>query len=97
MSEIQFPDQEAAQLALLMEREIDKRVALAVFRLLDISGTTPMGNSNIKTLEYAIDCGNMIGARNMMVNLIVQTVIQDGSLMNEVRRKIAEHLNKPMY
>lgn len=97
MSEVQLPDQETAQIALLMEREIDKRVALAVFRLLDISGTSPMGISNIKVLENAFDRGDMSSARNIMVSMLVQTMMLDGSLMNEVRRKIAEHLHKSMY
>lgn len=93
MSDPVFPDQETATLALMMEREVDKRVLVAIYRALDpypIGGT----NGGVHELERKFDSGDRQGVKNMMINLFVTVMLSDGSLMHQIRSKLGEHLQK---
>lgn len=93
MTDPVFPDQEHATLNLMMHREVDKRVLVAVYRALDpypIGGT----NGGVHELERKFDHGDMQGVKNMMIALFVQVLMSDGSMMHQIRSKLSEHLNK---
>jgi len=89
-----LPDQETARVALLMDQEVDKRVLVALYRALNpyaIGGT----NGAIHELERKFDSGDRQGIKNMMISLFVTVVMTDGSMMHQIRSKLAEQLNKP--
>ena len=83
--------QDTATLNLLMNREVDKRVALALHRAL----IPTTGHWREQELEKAYDTNNQQAILNLMRGLIVETVLSDGALMNTIRRKLAEQLNPP--
>lgn len=88
-----LPDQDNATLNLMMHREVDKRVLVAVYRALDpyaIGGT----NGAIHELERKFDNGDMQGVKSMMIALFVQVLMADGSMMHQIRSKLSEHLNR---
>lgn len=88
-----LPDQENATLNLMMNREVDKRVLIAVYRALDpyaIGGT----NGSIRELERKFDNGDMQGVKSMMIALFVEVLMADGSMMHQIRSKLSEHLNR---
>ena len=93
MSDPTLPDQETATLALMMEREVDKRVLVALYRALDpyaIGGT----NAGVQELQRKFDAGDHQGVKNMMLNLFITVLMSDGSLMHQIRSKLSEHLQK---
>lgn len=93
MSDPVFPDQETATLALMMDREVDKRVLVALYRALDpyaIGGT----NAGVQELQRKFDAGDHHGVKNMMISLFVTVLMSDGSLMHQIRSKLSEHLQK---
>lgn len=93
MSDPVFPDQDTATLALMMDREVDKRVLVAIYRALDpyaIGGT----NAGVHELERKFDAGDHQGVKNMMISLFVTVLMSDGSLMHQIRSKLSEHLQK---
>lgn len=88
-----LPDQENATLNLMMHREVDKRVLVAVYRALDpypIGGTS----GGVHELERKFDSGDHMGVKSMMIALFVQVLMTDGSMMHQIRSKLSEHLNR---
>lgn len=95
-------DQEAANLALMLDQEIDKRVAHALCRLLDPSNLT----GGYAVVSAGFDSFNSHSVKTALAAVISKAVVNNGTLVNElmtdgglmhtVRTKIAEHLNKRM-
>ena len=94
MTEQTLPDQDTATLALMMEREVDKRVALALMRMLDPTSNEFMLDMNMKMAEQTMDAGTREDVQRMMAGLLVNVLLNDGSLMHNIRSKLAESLNK---
>ena len=82
--------QDTATLALMMEREVDKRVAIALNRML--SGVSNSWRE--EEIERAYNSMNPGQIQNVMRALFIETVMSDGSLMHQIRSKLAEQLNK---
>ena len=89
MSEQNLPDQETATLALMMNREVDKRVMLAVHR-----GLFPSNGWREKEIERAYDSQNYGDIQKLVQGMLVEAIMSDGSLMHQIRNKIAESLNR---
>lgn len=89
MSEQNLPDQETATLALMMNREVDKRVMLAVHR-----GLFPSNGWREKEIEHAYDSQNYGDIQMLVQGMLVEAIMSDGSLMHQIRNKIAESLNR---
>ena len=94
MSEPTLPDQDTANLALMMEREIDKRVVMALMRMLDPTSNQYMLDMNMKMAEQTMDAGEREDIQRMVAGLIVNVLLRDGSLMHNVRSKLAESLGQ---
>ena len=90
MSEQNVPDHDTATLALLMEREVDKRVVMALMRMIDPTKDAKMHDFNLRLAEQTIDAGDRARVQQMVAGLIVNVLMQDGSLMHEVRSKLVE-------
>jgi hypothetical protein len=86
--------QDTATLALMMEREVDKRVVLALMRMLDPTSNEFMLNANLKIAEQTMDEGNRARTQQMVAGLLVNVLLNDGSLMHNIRSKLAEQLNR---
>ncbi len=82
--------QDTAALALMMNREVDKRVMLALHRALD-----PVANTwRAREIERAYDSNNMADIQQVVRSMLIEAVLSDGSLMHQIRNKIAESLNR---
>ena len=95
MTDQTLPDQDTATLALMMEREVDKRVVMALMRMLDPTSNQYMLDMNLKMAEQRMDAGDRAGIQQMVAGLLVNVLLNDGSLMHNIRSKLAESLNKP--
>jgi hypothetical protein len=89
MSEPTLPDQETATLALMMNREVDKRVVLAVHR-----GLFPSNGWREKEIERAYDTQNYAEIQKLVQGMFVEAILSDGSLMHQIRSKIGEHMQR---
>mgnify|MGYP003336463615 CR=1 FL=1 len=82
--------QDAATLNLLMHLEVDKRVILALHRAL-----FPTGNGwREKEIEVAYDTNNNAVIRNLVMSILIEAIMLDGSLMHQIRSKIGEQLQR---
>lgn len=89
MTEEIVPGQDAATLALMMDREIDKRVMIALSRALN-----PGNTWEVREIERAYDNPYASDVRNVVRNMLINAIMSDGSLMHQIKGKLAEHLNK---
>lgn len=90
MSEQTLPDHDTATLALMMDREIDKRVMVALSRAL-----TPYNTWEVEEIERVYNGNNMGDIQRIVRGMLITAVMSDGSLMHQIRSKLAEQLNKP--
>ncbi len=90
MTEPIMPDHETATLALMMDREIDKRVMVALSRALN-----PHNNWEVREIEDAYTKNDPAMVQRIVRNMLVNALMSDGSLMHQIRSKLAEQLNKP--
>lgn len=86
MSEL--PTQDTATLALMMEREVDKRVVMSLMRMIDPTEDERIHQLNLRMAEQTIDSGNRGKIQQMVAGLIVNVLLRDGTLMHEVRSKL---------
>ena len=86
MSEL--PTQDTATLALMMEREVDKRVVMSLMRMIDPTEDERIHQMNLRMAEKTIDSGDREKILQMVAGLIVNVLLRDGSLMHEVRSKL---------
>ena len=89
MSEEIVPGQDTATLALMMEREVDKRVMLALSRALN-----PSNNWEVREIERAYDTNNTGDIQRIIRSMFITAVMSDGSLLSQVKSKLAESLNR---
>ena len=89
MSEPTLPDLETANLALLMDREIDKRVMIALSRAL-----TPHNNWEVREIEEVYTRNDPAAIQRIVRGMLIAALMSDGSLMHQIRNKIAESLNR---
>lgn len=89
MSEPTLPDQETATLALMMDREIDKRVMIALSRALH-----PSNQWEARAIETAYNSNNPAEIQRIVQSMLINAVMSDGSLMHQIRSKLAESLNR---
>ena len=89
MTEQTLPDQDTATLALMMEREVDKRVMLALSRALN-----PTNNWEVREIERAYDTNNVGDIQRIIRSMFITAVMSDGSLLSQVKSKLAESLNR---
>jgi hypothetical protein len=89
MSEPILPDQETATLALLMTREVDMRVMVALSRALD-----PSNDWQVREIESVYTKNNPAEIQRMARNMLINAVMSDGSLMHQIRSKIGEQLQR---
>jgi len=89
MTDQTLPDQDTATLALMMEREVDKRVMIALSRAL-----TPSNNWEAREIERAYDTNNVRDIQRIVRNIFINAVMSDGSLVSHVKSKLAESLNR---
>lgn len=92
MSEPILPDLETANLALLMDREIDKRVMIALSRAL-----SPNSNWEVREIEEAYTRNNLADIQRIARGMFVTAILSDGSLMHNIRSKLAESLQRAPY
>ena len=92
MSEPTLPDQETATLHLLMNREIDKRVMIALSRALN-----PGNNWEEREFDRAYDCNHPGEIQRVARSMLITALMSDGSLMNQIRNKIGESLQRARY
>ena len=90
MSEQTLPDHDTATLALMMDREIDKRVMVALSRAL-----TPYNTWEVQEIERVYSGNNVGDIQRVVRGMLITAVLSDGSLMHQIRSKLAEQLNKP--
>jgi hypothetical protein len=90
MSEPIMPDQETATLALMMDREVDKRVMLALSRALN-----PSNNWEVREIEEVYTRNDPAAIQRIVRSMLITAIMSDGSLMHQIRSKLAEQLNKP--
>ena len=90
MSEPILPDQETATLALMMNREVDKRVMVAFSRAIH-----PNNNWQVREIEDAYTKNNPADIQRIVQYMLINALMADGSLMHQIRSKLAEQLNKP--
>jgi hypothetical protein len=83
--------QDAATLNLMMHIEVDKRIALALHRML----TPAVGHWREAEIASAYDAQNLGQIQSLMRSLLIEAIMSDGSLMHQIRSKLAEQLNKP--
>lgn len=81
--------QDAATLNLLMHREVDKRVIIALHRAL-----FPSNNWRDKEIEQAYDMNNQDKIRSLTMAMLIEAIMADGSLMHQIRSKIGESLQR---
>ena len=89
MSEPILPDQETATLALMMNREVDKRVMVAFSRAIH-----PNNNWQVREIEDAYTKNNPADIQRIVQHMLINALLADGSLMHQIRSKLAEQLNK---
>jgi hypothetical protein len=89
MSEPTLPDQETATIALMMSREVDKRVMIALSRALN-----PSNRWEVEELECVYDTNNQERLREVAQSMLINAIMSDGSLMHQIRNKLAEQLNR---
>lgn len=89
MSEPILPDQETATLALLMTREVDMRVMVALSRALD-----PSNHWQVREIESVYTKNDPAEIQRMVCNMLINAVMLDGSLMHQIRSKIGEQLQR---
>ena len=89
MSEPILPDQETATLALMMNREVDKRVMVAFSRAIH-----PNNNWQVREIEDAYTKNNPADIQRIVQYMLINALMADGSLMHQIRSKLAEQLNK---
>jgi hypothetical protein len=80
--------QDTATLALMMEREVDKRVVMSLMRMIDPTEDERIHQLNLRMAEQTIDSGDRKKILQMVAGLIVNVLLRDGSLMHEVRSKL---------
>ena len=80
--------QDTATLALMMEREVDKRVVMSLMRMIDPTEDERIHQMNLRMAEKTIDSGDREKILQMVAGLIVNVLLRDGSLMHEVRSKL---------
>ena len=80
--------QDTATLALMVEREVDKRVVMALMRMIDPTEDERIHQMNLRMAEKTIDSGDREKILQMVAGLIVNVLLRDGSLMHEVRSKL---------
>lgn len=90
MTEQTLPDHDTATLALMMDREIDKRIMVALSRAL-----TPYNNWEVQEIERVYSNNNTADIQRVVRGMLITAVMSDGSLMHQIRSKLAEQLNKP--
>lgn len=81
--------QDTATLNLMMHLEVDKRVILAVHRAL-----FPAVGWREREIEKAYDSQNYGDIERLVRGMFVDAILQDGSLMHNIRSKLAEQLNR---
>jgi hypothetical protein len=81
--------QDTATLALIMEREVDKRVMVALSRALN-----PTDPRQVHEIERAYAGMNPGQIQNVVASMLINAVLADGSLMHNIRSKLAEQLNR---
>lgn len=84
----ELPTQDTATLALMMEREVDKRVVMSLMRMIDPTEEERIHQLNLRMAEKTIDSGDRGKIQQMVAGLIVNVLLRDGSLMHEVRSKL---------
>ena len=89
MTEEIVPGQDTATLALMMEREVDKRVMLALSRALH-----PLNTWEAQEIKRAYESGDQRNIQGVVKNMLIDAIMSDGSLMHQIRSKLAEQLNK---
>ena len=89
MTEEIVPGQDTATLALMMEREVDKRVMLALSRALH-----PLNTWEAQEIERAYDTNNVGDIQRIIRGMFIFAVMSDGSLLSQVKSKLAESLNR---
>ena len=89
MSEPTLPDQDTATLALMMNREVDKRVMIALSQALS-------NNSGweVRELEDAYTRNDPAAIQRIARNIFITAIMSDGSLMHQIRSKIGEHMQR---
>jgi hypothetical protein len=86
--------QDTATLALMMEREVDKRVVMSLMRLIDPTEDERIHQLNLRMAEQAMDSRDRGKIQQMVAGLIVNILLRDGSLMHEVRSKLTQMKQK---
>lgn len=81
--------QDVATLNLLMHREVDKRVMLAIHKAL-----FPTNNWRGAEFERAYDTENREQIQRLVVAMFIEAIMSDGSLMHQIRSKIGESLQR---
>jgi hypothetical protein len=82
--------QDAATLNLMMHREVDKRVILALNRAL--SGVS--NHWRDAEIEKAYDQHNQAEIQRLVRSMLIDSLMADGSLMHQIRSKIGESLQR---
>ncbi len=82
--------QDAATLNLMMHIEVDKRVMVALSRALN-----PHNNWEVREIEDAYTKNDPAMVQRIVRSMLVNALMSDGSLMHQIRSKLAEQLNKP--
>lgn len=90
MSEQNVPDHDTATLALMMDREVDKRVMVALSRAIK-----PGNQWEVREIENAYTSMNPADIQRVVLNMLINALMSDGSLMHQIRNKLAEQLNRP--
>lgn len=80
------PDQEDAAVALMLDREIDKRVMMAVANI--IGHALDAKSKRTQELERRLNLGDMDAASEMFALLLVDLLLREGSLANAIRSKL---------
>jgi hypothetical protein len=88
--------QDTATLNLMMHREVDKRVILALHRAL-FAPTTSLNHWREREIEDAYDTENWGKIRQLATAMLIEAVLMDGSLMHNIRSKIGESLQRASY
>jgi hypothetical protein len=86
--------QDTATLALMMEREVDKRVVMSLMRLIDPTEDERIHQLNLRMAEQTMDSRDRGKIQQMVAGLIVNILLRDGSLMHEVRSKLTQMKQK---
>ncbi len=88
--------QDTATLALMMNREVDKRVMVALNRALFAPTISP-NHWREKEFEDAYDTENWSKIRQLATSMLIEAIMLDGSLMHTIRSKIGESLQRSPY